>query len=1148
MKIRLLFCCLLGLLLNLASEEKFISFDQAVRLENGREHSQLTAENGTLPVVFFPNSNLCQVTFPKAVQVPACSQIRIRIRLQCEPGCPINTFSARFMDRDDEVFQYSLPTDLRAGGIFELEKSFQVEKFGSCWSGKIKNQQPDFPLRFMAVMASAAKVDGAPRYTLLSASVEADPQNAEEKKALVRRSLWTFDDFNQFAIQNGTFLVEKTGVHISVRKAQTIFLDRNDQNYPLHPGLTAMEVTTSQTTGKITLGLRFSDKHNKFFDSPQIPLPAEGGKIRVPVDLSKGIPPYVFQGFRFALADDATGELTISRVETLTEQDFLEAVDFDIETGTAPRVLRKGAQDNLQISFNNNAPRAGDFAFDLQFTHNSGLAFREKVSAKINSGETFRFTPKWHPNLLGHWTVNATISEAKVPSTRVVQRSFAYLIPAGPRMDRSGKGFLFGMCAGSVRYSTAEAEKEAETAWLCGVQIMRDNSCWYHIQPEPNEWRWEFSDERLERFQKRGIELQQILGFAPRWAVQDPFRQSSNYMIWSRGVPEYDKWRIYVREISRRYKGKIRFWEIWNEPDLISFFRGTPEQFAELQKIAWDELKKTDPSNRVMSGGFATLADMPAFRRTDPYFYRHALEKTKGFFDIHANHDHGSFNIYVDVMEKRFFPTRRELGVSEPWYATETADPSYQGPPGEYKQALQLFKKLIYSWAHGAIAYNWYNLRNNGFDHQDLEHNFGMITFDFYPKMIYPVYNQLAATYTGAKFVRQLSADDLWAFEFRKGDNTLLAYWGKDEFNKSSNSYLLQSNGTSAVHIDMMENRTPLEFKNSLLLLQGSAEPGTIELSSSSKMEFFGRLFDTPSVAGIFPGKENELHFHLLNPSDQALIFQIEQLNLPDKITGSLVLNDNLPLKEIKVSPGEKILIKARLAASTQFQSEGKMRLNYSINGMKGQETVLLCPVKNLGDEFPSAPDYILDRPEQYHSRVIGDPTLAHRGWQGKNDLSAKIFLANNGTVLKLKAEVLDDVHHADSDKSKLWNGDSVQFVLSVLDKQGMPRNFEFTLAQNKEGKAECVATRVPDGFSSEAVLLDAVLNTKRDGNCTTYEFTLPNSNIGLDAQTLTRGIRFNVLVNDNDGDGRDGWLYLAPGIGLGTWQLTHYPLIGRYL
>ena len=42
----------------------------------------------------------------------------------------------------------------------------------------------------------------------------------------------------------------------------------------------------------------------------------------------------------------------------------------------------------------------------------------------------------------------------------------------------------------------------------------------------------------------------------------------------------------------------------------------------------------------------------------------------------------------------------------------------------------------------------------------------------------------------------------------------------------------------------------------------------------------------------------------------------------------------------------------------------------------------------------------------------------------------------------------------------------------------------------------------------------------------------IPESAVGADSALLKQGIRFNLLVNDNDGEGRDGWMHIAPGIG----------------
>ena len=36
----------------------------------------------------------------------------------------------------------------------------------------------------------------------------------------------------------------------------------------------------------------------------------------------------------------------------------------------------------------------------------------------------------------------------------------------------------------------------------------------------------------------------------------------------------------------------------------------------------------------------------------------------------------------------------------------------------------------------------------------------------------------------------------------------------------------------------------------------------------------------------------------------------------------------------------------------------------------------------------------------------------------------------------------------------------------------------------------------------------------------------------GMTPEMFRNGFRFNLLVNDNDGEGRDGWIHIAPGIG----------------
>ena len=73
---------------------------------------------------------------------------------------------------------------------------------------------------------------------------------------------------------------------------------------------------------------------------------------------------------------------------------------------------------------------------------------------------------------------------------------------------------------------------------------------------------------------------------------------------------------------------------------------------------------------------------------------------------------------------------------------------------------------------------------------------------------------------------------------------------------------------------------------------------------------------------------------------------------------------------------------------------------------------------------------------------------------------------------------------------------------------------------------------QAPDGFDGAAAAGKLKLVTTRKGTETCYDLTIPESAVGADSALLKQGIRFNLLVNDNDGEGRDGWMHVAPGIG----------------
>lgn len=100
------------------------------------------------------------------------------------------------------------------------------------------------------------------------------------------------------------------------------------------------------------------------------------------------------------------------------------------------------------------------------------------------------------------------------------------------------------------------------------------------------------------------------LGFMP-----EKIATVLNTVFWwkANGCPptDYDKWHYLVKEtvkhLTERYgidEVKTWYFEVWNEPNLGSFFRGTQEEYFKLYEVSVDAVKSVCPDFRV--GGPST--------------------------------------------------------------------------------------------------------------------------------------------------------------------------------------------------------------------------------------------------------------------------------------------------------------------------------------------------------------------------------------------------------------------------------------------------------------------------------------------------------------------------------------------------------------
>jgi hypothetical protein len=151
---------------------------------------------------------------------------------------------------------------------------------------------------------------------------------------------------------------------------------------------------------------------------------------------------------------------------------------------------------------------------------------------------------------------------------------------------------------------------------------------------EPEKGRSEWFDEKVRLAQQHDVRVLGEFLRVPKWASSagPDVRGHDVHQCPPRDLAEFGS---YVRGVVGHYRGYIRHWEIWNEPYGTGFWRGTPEQYAELAKVAARETRAADPRalllapcaypnthewvERALAAGATSLADIFSYHGYDVY-------------------------------------------------------------------------------------------------------------------------------------------------------------------------------------------------------------------------------------------------------------------------------------------------------------------------------------------------------------------------------------------------------------------------------------------------------------------------------------------------------------------------------------------------
>lgn len=300
-----------------------------------------------------------------------------------------------------------------------------------------------------------------------------------------------------------------------------------------------------------------------------------------------------------------------------------------------------------------------------------------------------------------------------------------------------------------------------------GVKWDRFDLWWSVIEPKKGQWEWKYSDWLIDFYHRNGVGMLPILSYSAAWMNESPKTEQ-----------DFRDFGEYVFRTVSRYKGKVRCWEVWNEPNIPTFWKPQPNvsAYVKLLKATYVAAKRADPKCVIVA---------PGMNMTDINWLRDmAKEGGLRYFDVMSFHPYsladGPEEMYL---AKQIEDARAVLRANgRPNVSLWITEMGWQAKEGDEKalaaQRRFLVQSYVIALAAGVERLFWFNLQDwNEANHTEA---WGMLSPEGKEKTTLAVYRRMADTLTGARFVGYVPLGKQgMGYVFERGGKTVVVAWAR---------------------------------------------------------------------------------------------------------------------------------------------------------------------------------------------------------------------------------------------------------------------------------------------------------------------------------------------------------------------------------
>jgi hypothetical protein len=229
---------------------------------------------------------------------------------------------------------------------------------------------------------------------------------------------------------------------------------------------------------------------------------------------------------------------------------------------------------------------------------------------------------------------------------------------------------------------------------------------WPYLEPSKGQYNWSRLDNFVQAAQAHGTPGFFFTNdYVPQWAAADPSTcrvGSMQTVICTSTVANIKDWDDFVIALVTRYKGKISFYELWNEPDNPTEYSGTIDQLVTLTTHYYNIVRSLDPN--ALIGSPSANDD----HYLDSYWAAGGV-KTVDVVTLHG-YPGASNPVAETICAFRTVPLKQIMakhGVQAPLIDTEGSWGGSNTLSDPNLQAAFLARHFILHWACGVSRYYW---------------------------------------------------------------------------------------------------------------------------------------------------------------------------------------------------------------------------------------------------------------------------------------------------------------------------------------------------------------------------------------------------------------------------------------------------------